>query len=118
MPMTRALTVRIHGPMPQATLIRMRELLRLERRGRLTDAEDVRFGYRYVQHDDQNWIHLDLSRQDDTTWNFYLTYLNEPPSEYVVDQTLAGIRAAAGQLGLTVQDVIRSAPDALRDSDR
>lgn len=117
MPMTRALTVRIHGAMPPTTLLRMRELLHLKRQGRLTDAEDVGFGYRYLQHDDQNWIFLDLSRQDDTTWCLYLTYLKEPPSEDVVDQTLADIRAAASQLGFNLEDVVRESRDALRDDD-
>jgi hypothetical protein len=117
MPMTRALTVRIHGAMPPATLLRMRELLHLKRKGRLTDVEDVRFGYRYLQHDNQNWIFLDLSRENDMTWNFYLTYLKEPPSEDVVDQTLADIRAAASQLGFIIEDVVRESRDAQRDRD-
>ena len=107
MPMTRALTVLLCGAMPQDTLLRMRELMHLQRRGRLTDAEDVYFGYQHLQHDEQNWISLDLIRQDDMNWKFDLTYLKAPPSDDVVTQTLAQIRAAAGQLGFTVQDVVR-----------
>jgi hypothetical protein len=75
--------------------------------GRLTDAEDVTFGYRYFQHDDENWIDLRLSRENDTTWVFYLTYLNQPPTDGLVDQTLADIQTAATQLGFTVDSVIR-----------
>jgi hypothetical protein len=107
MPMTKALTVRLHGAMPLNTLLRMRELLHLQRRGRLTDTEDINFGYLYLQHDEQNLIILDLCRQDDLSWNFYLTHLNEPPADDVVDETLSKVRAAAGQLGFTIQDVVR-----------
>lgn len=112
MPMTSSLTVRMRGAMPPDTLLRMRELLNLKRRGRLTDAEDVDFGYRYLQHDDQNWIFLDLLRKDDVTWSFDLTYLKEPPSEDVIDQTLADIRAAASRLGFTIEGVTRRPRDA------
>jgi len=103
--------------MPQATLLQMRELLHLKRMGRLTDAEDVDFGYRYLQHDDQNWIFLDLLRQDDMTWSLKLTYLKEPPSAAVVDQTLTDIRAAARQLGFTIEDVVRQSRDTQHDGD-
>jgi hypothetical protein len=105
MPMSIALTVRFRGEMTQATLLRLREQLGLKRQGRLTDAEDAAFGYRYLQHDELNWIDLDLWRQDDTHWSFLLTYLKEPPAREVVEQELAGIRAALAELGFTIEDV-------------
>jgi len=107
MPMTRALTVRLTGLMPADTLRRIREDLSLHTRGRLSDAEDFDFGYRYLRKDDQNWIRLDLSRQDDTNWVFYLTYLSDPPSPETIGQVLADITAAAGRHGFTIVEVIR-----------
>jgi len=56
-----------------------------------------------------------LSRENDTTWVFCLTYLKEPPSEDVVDQTLTDIRAAARQLGFTIEDVVRQSRDTQHD---
>jgi len=107
MPMTRALTVRFTGPMPAGTLRQIREELSLHAKGRLSDAEDDEFGYRYLQKNDQNWISLDLSRQDDTNWAFYLTYLSDPPPPEITSQILADITAAAGRHGFTVVEVIR-----------
>lgn len=107
MPMTRTLRVRLSGQMNQDTLARMREKLSLERRGRLTDAEDVFFGYRHLQHDDQNWINLDLIRSDDTHWVLAVSHLNEPPAPELLDQTLSQITEAAAELGLTVDQVTR-----------
>jgi hypothetical protein len=93
--------------MPEGTLRQVREDLSLRPRGRLTDAEDTHFGYRYLQQDDRNWISLDLSRQDDATWAFYLTYLNEPPSPEIIGEVLADITAAVGRHGFTVAEVTR-----------
>lgn len=107
MPMTRALRVRLSGQMTQDTLAQMREKLSLERRGRLTDAEDDLFGYRHLQHDDQNWINLDLIRTDGTHWVLAISHLNEPPTSELLDQTLSQIMEAAADLGLTVEDVTR-----------
>lgn len=105
MPMTIALTVRFRGEMTQATLLRLREQLALNRRGRLTDAEDAEFGYRHLQHDELNWIDLTLWRHDDAHWSFLLTYLKESPARDVVERELADIRAALAQVGFTVEDV-------------
>lgn len=107
MPMTDALRVHLRGPMTQDTLQRMREKLALQHRGRLTDAEDVRFGYRHLQHDDQNWINLDLLRSDGTNWVLKISHLNEPPSAELVEQTLRQILEAATGLGFTVDDITR-----------
>lgn len=107
MPMSRALWVRLRGQLTQETLARMREKLSLERRGRLTDAEDDLFGYRHLQHDDRNWINLDLIRSDDTHWVLAISHLNEPPPPELIDQTLSQIMAAAAELGLTVEEVTR-----------
>jgi hypothetical protein len=107
MPMSTALTVRLTGPMPAGTLQQIREDLSLHAKGRLSDAEDENFGYRYLQKDDQNWISLDLYRVDDTNWAFDLTYLSEPPAPETIGQVLADITAAAGRNGFTVAEVIR-----------
>jgi hypothetical protein len=107
MPMTRALIVRLTGPMASGVLRQIREDLSLRAKGRLSDAEDADFGYRYLQQDDQNWIRLHLSRQDDTNWAFYLTYLSDPPSSETIDQVLADITATAGRHGFTVLEAIR-----------
>lgn len=107
MPMTKALRVSLSGQMNQDTLRRMREKLSLERRGRLTDAEDVFFGYRHLQHDDQNWINLDLIRSDDTHWVLAVSHLNEPPPPELLDQTLSRIIETAAELGLAVEEVTR-----------
>ena len=107
MPMTRALRVSLSGQMTQDTLQQMREKLSLERRGRLTDAEDDLFGYRHLQHDDQNWINLDLIRSDGTHWVLAISHLNEPPPSELLDQTLIQIMEAAAELGLTVEEVTR-----------
>jgi hypothetical protein len=107
MPMTRALTVRLTGPMPADTLRRIREELSLHTRGRLSDVEDFDFGYRYLQKNDQNWIRLDLSRQDDTNCAFYLTYLSDPPPPETIGRVLADITAAADRHGFTVVEAIR-----------
>lgn len=107
MPMTRSLTVRLTGPMPADTLRAVRDDLSLKPKGRLTDAEDDEFGYRYLQQDDQNWISLDLVRQDDTSWAFHLTYLNDPPPAGTVSQVLADVTASAERNGLMVAEVIR-----------
>jgi hypothetical protein len=105
--MTRALRVSLSGQMTQDTLARMREKLSLESRGRLTDAEDVLFGYRHLQHDDQNWINLDLIRSDDTHWILLISHMNEPPPSELLDQTLSQMMEAAAELGLTVAEVTR-----------
>jgi hypothetical protein len=93
--------------MPEGTLRQVREDLALHPKGRLSDAEDNEFGYRYLQKDDQNWISLDLSRQDDANWTFYLTYLSDPPPPETIGQVLADITAAAGRHGFTVAEVTR-----------
>lgn len=82
-------------------------MARAHKIGRLTDAEDAEFGYRYLQKDDQNWISLDLFRQDDTNWTFYLTYLSNAPLPETIDQVLADITAAADRHGFAVVEVIR-----------
>jgi hypothetical protein len=93
--------------MSEGTLRQVREDLSLHPRGRLTDAEAAHFGYRYLQKDDQNWVSLDLSRQDDTSWAFYLTYLSDPPSPETISQVLADITAMAARHGFAVAEVIR-----------
>ena len=93
--------------MPAATLRQIREELSLHAKGRLSDAEDNEFGYRYLQKNDQNWISLDLSRHDDTNWAFYLTYLSAPLSPEIIGQILADITAAVGRHGFRVVEVIR-----------
>lgn len=107
MPMTRALTVRLAGPMPASTLRQIRDDLSLHAKGRLSDAEDENFGYRYLQKDDENWISLDLYREDDTNWAFDLTYLHDSPSPETINRVLADITATAGRNGFTVAEVIR-----------
>jgi hypothetical protein len=93
--------------MSAGTLRQIREDLSLHPKGRLTDPEDADFGYRYLQKDDQNSIRLYLSRQDDASWVFYLTYLSDPPPEETIGQLLADVTAAASRHGFTVAEVIR-----------
>lgn len=107
MPMTKVLRVRLSGQMTQDRLRQMREKLSLERQGRLTDAEDDLFGYRHLQHDDQNWINLDLMRSDGTHWVLAISHLHEPPPPELIDQTLGQIMEAAAELGFTVEEVTR-----------
>jgi len=109
MVMTTALEVRLEGVMQQAALLQFRDLLGLEKAGRLTDSEDVDFGFRYLQKDDRNWIRLNLSRQDDSHWQVFLRHLTSPPTDKAVDQILGEIHTAATQLGFTVGEVIRRA---------
>jgi hypothetical protein len=105
MPMTRQLEVRLHGDMSQGTLEKLRKSLKLKKRGRLTDLEDVEFGYRYLQKDNANWIQLSLQRTAETDWFVVLTYLNEPVASQTVEQCRADILAAAKKLGFTAEEV-------------
>lgn len=107
MPMTNALLVHFRGPMPQETLDRLRAALGLTRRGRLTDAEDERFGYRYLQHDDDNWVDVDLWREDDEHWLLQLSHLKARPADAVVDEVLAEARTALAELGFVIESVER-----------
>jgi len=105
--MSNALVVHFSGAMPPDRLAALRESLNLHPRGRLTDAEDANFGYRQLQHDDENWITLDLWRQSDTEWSLDLTYLKTPPAAETLDETLSSIRGAVTELGFTIGRVDR-----------
>jgi hypothetical protein len=101
--MTTLLSVELYGEMPQSKLEQLRRLLKLERLGRLTDAEDAEFGYRYLRNEESNWVTLSLWRIDDTHWALDLSYLNEPVPAEVVDRCRREIFAAAQRLGLTAE---------------
>jgi hypothetical protein len=102
MPMNRLLVVFLRGELSQSKLDRLRELLSLTRRGRLTDAEDAEFGYRYLRDEAPDRVVLHLYRDDDTSWSVSLAYEGEPPSQDTVDEIRRAILDAASELGLEV----------------
>jgi len=103
MPMERALDVLLRGAMPQSRLEQLRDLLRLRSRGRLTDAEDMNFGYRYLRQAPDLVLHL--WRYEDASWGVRLTYEGEPPSDTEVVECRSDILSAAAQVGLDVDRV-------------
>lgn len=115
MPLTEQLTVRASGPVTRDVLDRLRSLLRLERVGRLTDAEDVHFGRRYL-HSDGDFTNLALLRDDDTHWRVKLTYADEPVPADTVERVRAEVLAALAEVGLTV-DGVWQCPEAAGPAD-
>jgi hypothetical protein len=109
MPMNRLLVVCLRGELSQSKLDHLRELLSLTRRGRLTDAEDAEFGYRYLPDEAPDRVVLQLYRDDDTSWNISLAYEGEPPPPDTVGEIRRTILEAASQLGLEVDRIWPSA---------
>lgn len=105
MPTTRLLNIRLHGEMPQERLDKFRELLGLERRGRLDDPDDAEFGYRYLRDEENEWADVSLWRTDNRNWYVVLDYMGQPPSAKLIDQCRTEILTAARELGFTVDDV-------------
>jgi hypothetical protein len=103
--MEEALRIDLRGEMPQARLDRLRRLLGLESRGRLSDDEDVNFGYRYLQENESNDVEFTLYRFRDTEWSVSLDYENEPPDAEVVEECRSSVLRAAAELGLSVENV-------------
>jgi hypothetical protein len=104
MPMKTALSIRLHGEMPQTKLEAMRERLGLQRSGRLTDLEDADLGHLYLRRDEDNLIRLTLYRYEDTQWAVKLTYLNEPPADGTVRRYRSRILDAAAALGFAAEE--------------
>ncbi|HEY2703280.1 MAG TPA: hypothetical protein VGL20_06280 [Candidatus Dormibacteraeota bacterium] len=107
--MNRLLDVWLRGELSQSRLDRLRELLSLTRRGRLTDAEDAEFGYRYLGEDAPDRTVLQLYRDGDSLWKLSLEYQGEPPSPETVEETRRAILTAASKLGLAVDQIWPSA---------
>jgi hypothetical protein len=105
MPMDPLFAVWLRGELPQSKLDRLRQLLSLERRGRLTDAEDAQFGYRYLREDAPHRTALHLYRDTDSLWKVGLTYEGEPPPRRTVEEIRRAILDAAAQLGLQVERI-------------
>lgn len=103
--MSRLLVVWLRGELPQSKLDRLRELLSLTRRGRLTDTEDAEFGYRYLCEEPPDRVVLQLYRHDDSSWNVSLAYEGDPPPADTVDEIRHEILHAAALLGLEVERV-------------
>ncbi len=104
MPLTEQLIVRASGPVTRDVLDRLRALLRLQRTGRLTDAEDVHFGLRYLRTDG-DLTNIALLRDDDTHWRVKLNYLDEPLPAETVARVRADVLAAFAEVGLAVDGV-------------
>jgi hypothetical protein len=100
MPMATDLSIQLHGPMPQDTLQRMRDLLRLEAADAGANAPRDEVGRRYL--DDLHTVFLVLLRRADDAWEAQVTSLLAPASHALVQQCTEDVRAAAAELGLAV----------------
>jgi hypothetical protein len=106
MPMRRVLTIRLKGQLSETALEELRRRLGLQSEGRLTDREDVEFGYRYLRRDEGNFVRLGLSREGDgnADWVIHLTCQNEPPDEGTMRRLRSEVAGAAGGLGLAFEE--------------
>ncbi|MET9341778.1 hypothetical protein [Nonomuraea sp. NPDC003804] len=99
--MTLQLSISISGPLGDH-LDTFRELLALDKRGRLSDDWDQEFGSRILQSRESGWIRLDLSRYEDDKWGIRLTYERDPLPADEVEELRRQILEAAAAVGVTV----------------
>jgi hypothetical protein len=104
------LAVRLRGPLPDAQLARLHELLSLESNGRTVVSSGDEVARRFL--DDFHTVALILRRHGDDGWELLVTSLALPPSERTLEQCRADIRAAVADLGLAVEASDEPAPDA------
>jgi hypothetical protein len=102
MAMKAIFDVRLEGRLDQPRLDRLRKLLNLTPRGRLTDTEDAEFGHRDLRDTPQEWVWLTLWRESDTDWHLHLTFAGPALPQPEIDECLAGVLGAAAALGLAV----------------
>lgn len=99
--------LRFQGAMPQETLEQLRNRLGLKRAGRLSDAEDARFGYRHLLRDQADRVDFDLWRDDETQWKLELSYAGRRPATDTIEALLADSRAVLTELGFEIIEVQR-----------
>ena len=75
--MHRQFSVRMKGELA-GRLPEFREWVGLERRGRLDDDWDQKFGWRELRSREEGRVNLTLWRYKDDDWNIRLTYENDP----------------------------------------
>ncbi|GAA4707048.1 hypothetical protein Prum_054840 [Phytohabitans rumicis] len=93
----------MQGGLDQASLEAVRQALGLSRRGRLTDQEDMEFGYAYLNGEGEPHVVVTLWRYADDRWG---VTLDADPRVDVstpdVERWAAQAEAAATEAGLTV----------------
>jgi hypothetical protein len=87
--------------MPQEALRRMRELLQLQAGSAVTDSSHNEVGRRYL--DSLHTVSLVLLRHADDAWEARVTSLVLRPSPEQIRQCAEDVRAAAAELGLSVE---------------
>jgi hypothetical protein len=97
--MNTNLAVRLRGPLPDAQLARLHELLSLESSGEEAPAFGAEIARRFL--DDFHTVALTLWRYTADEWELRVTSLAMPPSEQILEGCLAEIRAAAAELNLS-----------------
>lgn len=105
-PTDTPLIVKTVGELDQERLTALRARLKLERRGRLGDAEDDLFGERFLTDDRQAGL-LELLRTRDGWW-FKVSDRGVAPDAATLADLEADITTAATDAGLTITNVRRT----------
>lgn len=97
------LSIDLRGRLDQAGLTVLREVLALERRGRLTDQEDEKFGVRYLRSDLAG-ASLTLWRSAEDRWRVSLRYsAADHVTREEIDEIMARVTEVAPRVGLVVE---------------
>lgn len=98
--MRRAYTIDFTSTMSSQSLRMLRERLTLQPRGRLTDSEDVEFGYRYLATVPDRVV-VRLYRMPADAWRLVLLYERDRPSDQAVHAWLAETLDALDSAGVS-----------------
>lgn len=111
------MSIDLRGHLDQAGLTAVREALALERRGRLTDREDEKFGVRYLRGD-LTAASLTLWRSADDRWRVSLRYsAADRVTREEIDEIVARVTEVAARVGLVVQSQRHVEPPPEQDFD-
>ena len=106
MPVGIALRTFAWGKVDRAKLEQLRAELRLERAGRLTDAEDAEFGYREEQVGATR-LTVNLWRHAEDSWSYDLYYEGQPLPAEVVDRYQTAFHDAFKRAGFVIHQEYR-----------